>query len=152
MPTRRLAAKATCSSQVRLLTPKDLLVAVRFGRRLKQAVLGAQCARQRNVPTLGITDSHLTPVAQFCDSHLIVTLRNLLTSGSFAAPMAVISAILAGQVGLYLEPALTEPYDGEPLYLFHRWYAPAGVSAPTAPGGLRAGAVVDDAGSLGRQA
>jgi DNA-binding MurR/RpiR family transcriptional regulator len=112
--------------QVRLLTAKDLLIAISFGRCLKQAVLAVQRAHQRDVRTFGITDSNLTPIAEFCDRHLVVAVRNEWASGSFAAPMALVSAVLAGFVGLDPGHAIPVPYEGEPPYLSHRWYAPVG--------------------------
>ncbi len=119
-----LGSEGNLLYRVRLLRPDDLLIGFSFGRCLKEAVLAVQRAHQRRVPTFGITDSHLTPVAEFCDAHLVVAVRNELASGLFAAVMALISAVLAAFVGLYPDDALSMPYEGEPPFQSHRWYAP----------------------------
>jgi len=79
---------------VKHLTPRDLLIAVSFRRGLRETVEAVQRARAHGVPTVGITDSSITPIATYCDEHLIAPLASPLFSGSYVAPMALINAIV----------------------------------------------------------
>jgi DNA-binding MurR/RpiR family transcriptional regulator len=58
--------------KVLLLGPKDLLVAISFGRCLQDTVDVAICARDNRVLTFGLTDSEKSPIARFCDSSWIL--------------------------------------------------------------------------------
>jgi DNA-binding MurR/RpiR family transcriptional regulator len=79
--------------KVRLLGKKDLLVAISFGRCLRDTVEAVLAARARSVPTFGITDTPVTPIARHCDRHLVATIGGPLYTGSYAAPVALINAI-----------------------------------------------------------
>jgi DNA-binding MurR/RpiR family transcriptional regulator len=60
--------------KVRLLRPKDLLIAISFGRCLKKTVDAMIRAHEGGVPTFGITDSDKNPIAHFCDSYWIASI------------------------------------------------------------------------------
>jgi DNA-binding MurR/RpiR family transcriptional regulator len=79
--------------KVRLLGKNDLLVAISFGRCLRDTVEAVLTARERSVPTFGITDSPATPIARHCDRHLVASTGGPLYTGSYAAPVALINAI-----------------------------------------------------------
>jgi DNA-binding MurR/RpiR family transcriptional regulator len=79
--------------RVRLLNKSDLLVAISFGRCLRDTVEAVLAARERAVPTFGITDSPVTPIARHCDRHLIASTGGPLYTGSYVAPVALINAI-----------------------------------------------------------
>jgi DNA-binding MurR/RpiR family transcriptional regulator len=49
--------------KIKVLDSKDLVIAISFGRCLRETVEAAQRARQQGVPTFGITDSDTTPLA-----------------------------------------------------------------------------------------
>jgi DNA-binding MurR/RpiR family transcriptional regulator len=76
------------------LARNDLLVAISFGRCLHDTVEAVKRARARSVPTFGITDSPVTPIARYCDRYLLATTGSPLYTGSYAAPVALINAIL----------------------------------------------------------
>jgi DNA-binding MurR/RpiR family transcriptional regulator len=80
--------------KVRVLGKNDLLIVISFGRCLRESVEAAINARERGVPTFGITDGPATPVALHCDRSLIVTVGSPLFTGSYVAPVALIDAIL----------------------------------------------------------
>ena len=80
--------------KVRVLGKNDLLIVISFGRCLRESVEAAISARERGVPTFGITDGPATPVALHCDRSLIVTVGSPLFTGSYVAPVALIDAIL----------------------------------------------------------
>ena len=79
--------------KIDLLTDKDLLIAISFGRCLKETVQTVRRARSRGVPTFGITDGSTTPIAMQCDAHLLVPISSPSFTGSYVAPMALINAI-----------------------------------------------------------
>ena len=80
--------------KVRVLGKNDLLIAISFGRCLRETVEAVISARERGVPTFGITDAPSTPIARNCDRHLIATIGSPLYTGSYVAPVALIDAIL----------------------------------------------------------
>jgi DNA-binding MurR/RpiR family transcriptional regulator len=81
-------------NKVRIMTEKDLLVAISFGQGLRETIEAAQRAKRRNVPTFGITDSDKTPIARFCDEYIIASIARTSFIDSYVAPVAAINAIL----------------------------------------------------------
>ncbi|HEY6328382.1 MAG TPA: SIS domain-containing protein, partial [Blastocatellia bacterium] len=79
--------------KVRSLTSKDLLIAISFGRCLKQTMDAVFMAQKRGVHTVGITDSDSTPIAVHCDSYLCTSIASPSAIGSYVAPMALMNAI-----------------------------------------------------------
>ncbi len=76
------------------MTGKDLLVAISFGQGLRETVEAAQRARRQNVPTFGITDGDKTPIARFCDQHIVASIARASFIDSYVASVAAINAIL----------------------------------------------------------
>ena len=60
-------------NKIKIMTPKDLLIAISFGRCLRDTIGAVLSARRRNVPSLGITDSDITPIAKYCDVYLVAS-------------------------------------------------------------------------------
>jgi DNA-binding MurR/RpiR family transcriptional regulator len=79
--------------KVEVLTPKDLLVAISFGQCLRDTVESVIRAKKQSVPTFGITDSKTSPIARYCESHVIAPVLGHSFVTSYVAPTAVISAI-----------------------------------------------------------
>jgi DNA-binding MurR/RpiR family transcriptional regulator len=80
--------------KIDLLTGDDLLMAISFGRCLRETVESVLRAKARGVPTFGITDGNSTPLAIYCDSHLIAPISSPSYTGSYVAPMSLINAIV----------------------------------------------------------
>ncbi|HEX3323443.1 MAG TPA: MurR/RpiR family transcriptional regulator [Terriglobales bacterium] len=80
--------------RVRLLSKQDLLIAISFGRCLRDTVDAVQTANSLGAPTFGITDNGGSPIARFCDDHWVVSVTNPTFNGSYVAPMAAMDAIL----------------------------------------------------------
>lgn len=118
--------------RVRTLTPEDLLIAISFGRGLRVTIEAVVRARQRQVPSFGITDSEITPLARLCDAYLPASISGSSYTGSYVAPMALLNAILLAAAQLAPERALArlreiEEDDRASL----RWYEqPPGDGAP----------------------
>jgi DNA-binding MurR/RpiR family transcriptional regulator len=125
--------------KVRLLNKSDLLVAISFGRCLRDTVEAVLSARDRKVPTFGITDSPATPIARHCDRHLIATIGGPLYTGSYAAPVALINAIFMACSQLRPSRALARLRQTEEQYFSaDRYYEePEGRRAARANGRSR---------------
>jgi DNA-binding MurR/RpiR family transcriptional regulator len=89
-----VGSTGSLQSKVRILTEKDLLIAISFGQGLRETVEAAQRARRQNVPTFGITDNDKTPIARFCEQHLVASIARTSFLDSYVAPVAAINAIL----------------------------------------------------------
>jgi DNA-binding MurR/RpiR family transcriptional regulator len=81
-------------NKVKIMTPKDLLIAISFGRGLRDTVDAVLTARRRNVPSFGITDGDTTPIAKYCDTYLTASIARTSFIDSYAAPTAAINALL----------------------------------------------------------
>jgi len=79
---------------VKHLRQKDLLIAITFRRGLRETVEAVLTARRNGVPTFGITDNDLTPMAQYCDDYLVASTASASFGGSYVAPMALLNAII----------------------------------------------------------
>jgi DNA-binding MurR/RpiR family transcriptional regulator len=79
--------------KVLVLTKDDLLVAISFGRGLRDTVEAALKARDQGVPTFGITDGDSTPIARACDAYVTAATARSSYLDSYVAPMAAINAM-----------------------------------------------------------
>jgi DNA-binding MurR/RpiR family transcriptional regulator len=109
--------------KVRLLSRKDLLVAISFGRCLRVTVEAAKLARSRGVATVAITDSDTTPLARECDEYFVASTAGATFSGSYVAPMALLNAIVLACAEIAPSRALALLRQTEKEYLAGpRWY------------------------------
>src|SRR5262249_20929591 len=88
-----VASGGNIQHKVNLLSAKDVLIAISFGRCLRATVEAVLHAGKCGVPTFGITDSDTTPIARHCESHLAATVVSPSFLNSYVAPVALISAI-----------------------------------------------------------
>lgn len=88
-----VGSTGTVQQKVNLLRPKDLLIAISFGRCLRETVNAAIRARAAGVATFAITDSERTPLARHCDSFWVAPIANPTFNGSYVAPVAAINAL-----------------------------------------------------------
>ena len=105
------------------LTSKDLVIAISFGRCLRVTVESVLRARNRGVPTFGITDSDTTPIARYCDHHLVAAVVSPSFLNSYVAPIGLISGIHVACAHLKPKRSLTQlkPTDKE-YSAGARWY------------------------------
>ena len=114
--------------KVRRLSPHDLVIAISFGRCLRVTIDAVMDAHSRGVPTFGITDSGTTPIARTSDAYLLAPISASTFTGSYAAPMAVLNAVLVACAQLKPRRSLAVLRQTEKEYLSGpRWYdqAPA---------------------------
>ncbi len=82
------------------LRPGDLVVGISFPRYTNQTVEVLRLAKQKRVTTLAITDSLISPLAQYADH--VITARCRMDSfiESFTAPLSLINAVVTA-LGVY---------------------------------------------------
>ena len=109
--------------KVEVLTSKDVLVAISFGQCLRDTVESVLRARKQGVPTFGITDGSTSPIARYCDAHLITPVVSPSFLNSYVAPLAAISAIHVACAHIDPKRSLNRlrPTDRE-YASGHRWY------------------------------
>ncbi|HMG32691.1 MAG TPA: MurR/RpiR family transcriptional regulator [Blastocatellia bacterium] len=109
--------------RLKLLTSKDLLIAISFGQCLRITVEAVQRAREQGVTCFGITDSDTTPIARYCEGYLTAPVASPSFLNSYVAPMALISAIQVACAHLNPKRSLTQlkPTDSE-YHSGPRWY------------------------------
>jgi DNA-binding MurR/RpiR family transcriptional regulator len=81
--------------KTRAMSDKDLLIAISFTRCLRETVESVQRARERGIPTFGITDTDTTPIARYADNYLVAPISSPAFTGSYTAPISLMNAILA---------------------------------------------------------
>lgn len=80
---------------VRALQRADLVLAITFRRGLRQTVEGLQHARARGAYCVGLTDTHLSPLARFAQESFVTPVESTLYGVSYVAPMAFLNMVLA---------------------------------------------------------
>jgi len=109
--------------KIDLLTVKDLLVAISFGKCLRETVEAVDRAHERGIPTFGITDSDTTPIALHCDDYLLAPTSSPSFTGSYVAPMALLNTIIVACAHLRPKRALAMLSRTEQEYRTgRRWY------------------------------
>lgn len=113
----------TLQHKVKVLTPKDVLIAISFGQCLRDTVEAVLRAKKQDVPTFGISDSDTTPIARYCDNHLVASVVSPSFLNSYVAPTAAITAIHVACSHVDPKRALTllRPTDRE-YASGPRWY------------------------------
>ena len=130
--------------KVRSLGTKDLLIAISFGRCLRDAVNAVIEAHSRRTATLGITDSEFSPIAKHCDSHLLVTVAHPLFAASYAAAVALLNAMLIACAHITPERSLKALRRIEQdSHNSERWYGEGPQPQPTTDPKLRGSRVAD---------
>ena len=109
--------------KIDLLTAKDLLVAISFGKCLRETVEAVDRAHGRGIPTFGITDSDTTPIALHCDDYLLASTSSPSFTGSYVAPIALLNTIIVACAHLRPKRALAMLSRTEQEYRSgRRWY------------------------------
>jgi RpiR family transcriptional regulator, carbohydrate utilization regulator len=88
---------------IRSVNKKDLVLAISFRRGLRQTIEGAEQARTHGAYCVGIADTYVSPLARVCDEMFLASIESTSFGASYAAPIALVDAILAA-VGQYRRP------------------------------------------------
>ncbi len=123
-------SSGSIQNKINVMTEKDMLIAISFGKCLRETVEAAQQARRRNIPTFGITDSDRSPIGLICDQHVTASTERASFIDSYVAPTAVINAILVACAHSQPKRALKmlEQFDKESASA-RRWYENNGTSS-----------------------
>jgi DNA-binding MurR/RpiR family transcriptional regulator len=109
--------------KVKIIDAKDLLIAISFGRCLRESVEAVQRAHRQGAITFGITDSDTTPIAKYSDNYLIAPVASPVFTGSYIAPVAVINAIIEACAHLNPKRTLKVLHEYEKEFTSGtRWY------------------------------
>ena len=109
--------------KILLLGPKDLLIAISFGRCLQDTVDSVIRVHDNGVPTFGLTDSEKSPIARFCDGSWITSVASPSFHGSYVAVVSAINALLVACSQLHPQRSLTVLRRKEQEFR-SRWYTP----------------------------
>ena len=88
---------------VRTVNQRDLVLATSFRRGLRQTVEGVHLAHARSAYCVGIADTYVSPLARECDEVFLASVESTSFGASYAAPVALVNAILAA-CGQYRRP------------------------------------------------
>jgi DNA-binding MurR/RpiR family transcriptional regulator len=80
--------------RVRSLEKGDTVVAISYGRGLRQTVEGMQQAHSRRAHCIGITDTPISPVARLSHDCYLTSVESPAFGGSYVAPMAFLNTLL----------------------------------------------------------
>jgi DNA-binding MurR/RpiR family transcriptional regulator len=105
---------------------RDILIAISFGRCLRDSVEAARTAREMGAWTFGLTDAGDSPIARVCQDHWVVSVTNPSFNGSYVAPLAALDALLVAYAHVQSKRSLNHlrQIDREEA-VAGRWYAPA---------------------------
>jgi DNA-binding MurR/RpiR family transcriptional regulator len=118
-----IGSSGVVQNKIKIMTPKDLLIAISFGRGLRDTIGGVLRARQRNVPSFGITDGDRTPIAKYCDTYLLASTARTSFIDSYAAPTAAINAVLVACAHSQSARSLEHLRESEEEnFASNRWY------------------------------
>ena len=109
--------------KILLLGPKDLLIAISFGRCLQDTVDSVIRAHGNGVPTIGFTDSEKSPIARFSDVSWITSIASPSFHGSYVAVVSAINALLVACSQLHPQRSL-EALRRKEQEFRSRWYTP----------------------------
>src|SRR2546423_13261634 len=118
-----IGSSGNLQTKAEALSSKDVLVAISFGQCLRDTVESVLRARKQGVPTFGITDSNTSPIARYCDAHLITPVVSPSFLNSYVAPMAAISTIHVACAHIDPKRSLNRLRPTDKEYASgHRWY------------------------------
>jgi DNA-binding MurR/RpiR family transcriptional regulator len=107
----------------RCLGRGDVVIALSFGRGLRQTVEGAKQARANGAHCVGVCDTMVSPLVRYTDETFLVSTETRSYGESYAAPMALLNAFLVACANAriertleLLEDAAREQRSG------YRWY------------------------------
>lgn len=109
--------------KILLLSPKDLLIAISFGRCLQDTVDSVIRAHDNGVPTVGLTDSEKSPIARFSDTFWLTSIASTSFHGSYVAVVSAINTLLVACSQLHPQRSLKVLRRKEQEFR-SRWYAP----------------------------
>ena len=123
LPASGAKMSAHVVHKVRFLGKKDLVIAISYRRCLRQTVDGLRTARDNGVFCVGVTDSYVSPIAQFANETFLTSVDTPSFGASYVAPMAFFNVLLAACANYKRSHtlALMKKVEEEQRHGF-RWY------------------------------
>jgi DNA-binding MurR/RpiR family transcriptional regulator len=123
LPVTSATSPAEVVHKVRHIGKHDLVIAVSYGRGLRQTVEGLRQARANGAYCVGVTNTLVSPIGQFCDECFLTSIETTSFGSSYVAPMALFNVIVTA-CGNYRRArtlALLKQVEQEERHGF-RWY------------------------------
>lgn len=98
LPAAACTTPGEVGHTVRGLGKSDLVIAITFRRGLRQTVEGLRNARAKGAYCVGVTDTHLSPVARFAHEYFVAPVESALYGVSYVAPMSLLNLLLVACV------------------------------------------------------
>jgi DNA-binding MurR/RpiR family transcriptional regulator len=94
LPVSAATSPAEAVHRARSLGKRDLVIAITFGRGLRQTVEGLRQAQENHAYCVGITDTAVSPICQFAQECFLVPVGTPSFGASYVAPMALLNLIV----------------------------------------------------------
>jgi len=94
LPVTSATSPAEVVHRVRLLGKRDLVIAVSYGRGLRQTVEGLRQARANGAHCIGITNTLVSPIGEFAHESFLTSIETPSFGSSYVAPMALFNVIV----------------------------------------------------------
>ena len=123
LPVTSATSPAEVVHKVRLLGKQDLVIAVSYGRGLRQTVEGLRQARANGAYCVGITNTLVSPIGQFAHESFLTSIETPSFGSSYVAPMALFNVIVVACANHRRRRTLTllKQLEQEQRHGF-RWY------------------------------
>jgi RpiR family carbohydrate utilization transcriptional regulator len=123
LPVTSATSPAEVVHKVRLLGKQDLVIAVSYGRGLRQTVEGLRQARANGAYFVGITNTLVSPIGQFAHESFLTSIETPSFGSSYVAPMALFNVIVVACANHRRRRTLTllKQLEQEQRHGF-RWY------------------------------
>ena len=123
LPVSSAVSPAEVVHKVRLLGKRDLVIAVSYGRGLRQTVEGLRQARENGAHCVGITNTLVSPIGQFAHESFLTSIETPSFGSSYVAPMALFNVIVVACANHRRSRTLTlmKQVEQEQRHGF-RWY------------------------------
>jgi RpiR family transcriptional regulator, carbohydrate utilization regulator len=86
--------------RTRSVDRRDVVLAITYRRGLAHTVEAFQQASRKGAYCVGVSDSHLSPLMEFCDDFFVTSTDRVAFADSYVCGMAFINALLAAMVKL----------------------------------------------------
>jgi DNA-binding MurR/RpiR family transcriptional regulator len=123
LPVSSATSPGAVVHKVRHMEKRDLVIAVTFGRGLRQTVDGLAQARNNGAYCIGICDTLVSPISRFAHEQFVTAVETPSYGASYVAPISLLNAI-AVACGNYRRKrtlALLKKVEEEQRHGF-RWY------------------------------
>jgi len=123
LPVSSATTPAEVVHKVRMTGKRDLVIAVSYGRGLRQTVEGLRQAQANGAYCVGITNTLISPLNQFANECFLTSVDTPSFGASYVAPMAFLNVIIAACANYRRSRTLTllKLVEDEQKHGF-RWY------------------------------